>query len=399
MYKMVPGQNGGLIQAGVTPTDCPDGAGNCPDNPVIGGRSVNREFDGIHWEYIMPLTPYNSNLNISKVTDSSNATYTDPYYLKDEDGKEMLYAWSGTSTKGTFGWESGEVDLNRYIGHSVRLNFSMFQFNAGTDGGWWIDDAVVIATRAESDPVVGIKDQWAYVCGSYNGHNCVWRNQNVGTGGTNILRGGLDNYLVSTPIDLTKAKTAFLDFDVMYNVNTNAGLPPDSLRVEISTDGGITWKPINLGVRIDAGISGGGGTPAWVSSGSLSRYQRDITGWAGKVILVRFRIITTTQSTYAHTASTMTCNPATTAWCGGIWLDNIRVSGVSVKKGGLLGNDFVTAPSSNGAIAVGSIKVLSSRIDPVMTIDDRAPQTSKELMQLYTASWLARIQVAAYQKV
>jgi hypothetical protein len=95
----------------------------------------------------------------------------------------------------------------------------------------------------------------------------------------------------------------------------------------------------------------------------------------------------------------MTCNPATIAWCGGIWLDNIRVSGVSVKKGGLLGDNVAITSSSNNVIAMGSLKALSSHIDPLVVVYDRTPQTTKELMQLYTASWLARIQIAAYQKV
>ena len=324
-YKMIPGQNGGLVQVGVRPDDCPDGQGQCPSG-VYG-----RYNDGIHWEYIMPITPYNSNLNISQVTDESNATYQDPNYLKDCDGKEMLYAWSGTSTHGTFGWEFVDVDLGRYVGHSIRVNLSMFQFSAGTGNGWWIDDLVITGTRAEGSPVSPVKDQWVYICGTFAGRTtCVWRNQD--TGNTNLLKGGLDNYLLSSPIDLTKAKTAYLDFDVMYNVNSKAGLPPDSLRVEISDDGGLVWKPVNLGIRIDPGVSGGGGTPAWISSTSLTRYERNISGWAGKVVTIRFRVVTTTESGYAHRDASSTCTTST-AWCGGIWLDNIRISGDSVKKG------------------------------------------------------------------
>jgi hypothetical protein len=364
-FKMIPGQNGGLVQAGVRTNDCPDGAGMCPDNPVIGGRSVNREFDGIHWEYINPITPYNSNLNISKVTDESNATYTDPYYLKDEDGKEMLFAWSGTSTKGTFGWEFAEVDLNRYVGHSVRLNFSMFQFNAGTNNGWWLDDVVLTVTRSDAAAVLGVKDQWALVCGTYAGRTtCAWRNQD--TGGTNLVKGGLDNYLISAPIDLTKARTAYLLYDVMYNVNTKAGLPPDSFRVEVSSDGGWTWKPISLGVRIDAGVSGGGGTPTWIPSTSLTRYERNISGWAGHVITVRFRMVTTTEVGYAHRDAASTCNVATTAWCGGVWLDNIRVYGESVKKGDA--PDGTILSSTNGIASKTGVDRPSTRMPNGLTM-------------------------------
>jgi hypothetical protein len=143
----------------------------------------------------------------------------------------------------------------------------------------------------------------------------------------------LDNSLISAPIDLTRARFATLAFDTAYNVNTKAGNPPDAVRVEISQDAGVSWQPVNLGVRMDAGVSGGGGSPVWVSSATLARLESNISGWAGSVVNLRFRVVTTTEPGYVHCATAGACVPPVAPGLGGVWVDNIRISGTS--SGGL----------------------------------------------------------------
>jgi hypothetical protein len=361
-YSMITGQNGVLAQiglplAGAGIASAP-GTLNCPvwhdpDGDSVAdacgdGAAFSRENDAIHWEYLTPSKGlYTGNLN-------PNVTVQWPGGVRDDDNRTMLFAWTGVSTKGTFGWEYSEIDITRFIpgpgepsNRQMRFNFSMYQFGGGSGKGWWVDDLVIKVSRKESSEVTGGRDIWKLRCsadaavgGPIAGRTtCAWGNQDYDPayGGARfgywVATRGLDNSLISTPIDLTRARFATLAFDAAYNVNTRAGNPPDSVRVEISKDAGVSWQPVNLGVRLDAGVSGGGASPSWVASSSLSRFSSNLSGWAGSVVNLRFRVVTTTEAGFLHCANGPTCPPPTSAGLGGFWVDNIRISGTST--GGL----------------------------------------------------------------
>ncbi len=64
---------------------------------------------------------------------------------------------------------------------------------------------------------------------------------------------------------------------------------------------------------------------AWVSSKTLLRINCDLSGWAGNVILIRFRVVT-------NATSTETWDPSHPNDPHGIYLDDVYVSGESYAK-------------------------------------------------------------------
>ena len=109
----------------------------------------------------------------------------------------------------------------------------------------------------------------------------------------------------------------------------------------------MSWKAINYGVRAAWGISGNDsditdGVPGdgksytginsgdnWVEAGSLTRLNCDLTGWAGEVIRVRFRVVTASDA-----------NPyfrdkhyqSVTAGFGGFYVDDVIIFGFSQQE-------------------------------------------------------------------
>jgi hypothetical protein len=95
-------------------------------------------------------------------------------------------------------------------------------------------------------------------------------------------------------VDLSKVDTATLSFRLWFDVERWF----DYGFVEVSTDGGATWKALDgqqtstqdpLGVAYGAGYtgqSGGGDRPAWVDE------RIDLTPYAGKKALLRFEYLT-----------------------------------------------------------------------------------------------------------
>lgn len=286
-YDLKVGSNGGVIMVGTA--------------PAAGGPWT--------YKYISPTQPYPNNLKISEWGSA---------HLKDGFGNDMRWCWNGVSGAGKFTWDYGEADLTQFVGSQfVRVRFMYLYCDGGTGWGWAIDDVEIRVHRADASAVTsGANDQWElitegntyvddYADGrfAYSGTRAWW-NHNP-QAGIDTLKGGIDNSLISIPIDLSKAKDARLVAKFRFNIPYPEGRPPDGFRVEVSSNNGITWRQINMGIRSGWNVSGRDaagpdGTSYtgvnmgdnWVMSNSLTRLNCDLTGWAGSVIQIRFRIVT-----------------------------------------------------------------------------------------------------------
>ncbi len=254
------------------------------------------------FEYVRPTQPYNNNFLISK-------TKYDDY------GNEMLWCWNGISGNGKYTWDYIEVDLTNWTGKTnICLRIAFLWAGVGRGGGYFIDDFKVTVVRNETIALTNHSaDQWELTDQHAHSGSYSWWNRDVGTGN---LSGGLDNSLYTRPIDLTNARNATLSAYFKFNINIASGRPPDGLRVELSDDNGVTWKAINFGVRSAWGVSGSGSdaddgiandgksytgldvygddtiTDGWVEADTLTRLNTDISGWAGSVVILRFRVVT-----------------------------------------------------------------------------------------------------------
>jgi hypothetical protein len=165
------------------------------------------------------------------------------------------------------------------------------------------------------------------------------------------LKGGLDNALITAPIDLTNALDATLIAKFKFNLNYTDGRPPDGFRVEVSSDVGVSWRPVNFGVRSGWKVSGteaaGGDGKSftgvdiggnWVYSTTLTRLNCDLSGWAGSVIQLRFRVVTRADSVNHY--------HAVTGW-GGFYIDDVTVFGNTTTGG----RSAASAPGASGAAA------------------------------------------------
>ena len=142
---------------------------------------------------------------------------------------------------------------------------------------------------------------------------------------TGFVKPGIDNSLITTPIDLTNARNAYLSAYFKFNFNDMEESPPDGFRVEISPDGGITWTSINLGVRTEGGVSGTAADNYWINASSLSRLNIDLSAWSGSQISVRFRMVTNNLPAilYPHYEDSML------GW-GGFYVDDVQVYGETI---------------------------------------------------------------------
>jgi hypothetical protein len=221
----------------------------------------------------------------------------------------------------------------------------MVLYGGGTGGGWWVDDVEVKVTRDDALAVTTeTRDQWQLTSSAAHSGLYSWWNGNPST---NYLTGGIDNSLTTRSIDMINARNATLSAYFRFNINSESGLPPDGFRIEISSDNGINWKAVNLGVRSAWGVSGNDGDGSdgvpgdgksytginsganWVEAGSLTRLNCDLSGWAGKVIKMRFRVITASDSNpfygNAHYQSP-------TAGFGGFFVDDVIIHGFSLQE-------------------------------------------------------------------
>jgi len=281
----------------------------------------------------------------------------------DDFGNLIKWCWNGLSGSGSFGWDHVAVDISPYVpdgfnttdGHVYRsevvVNFNYTQFGGGTGVGWYIDDAKLVVSRVDGANISSTtKDIWKMVDNSTLSHsgNYSWCNIDPDT---DEMKPGIDNYLVTTPIDLTSARNAYLSAYFKFNTNYNGGAPPDGFRVEVSPDGGITWTAINLGVRSAWGISGTGtdmedgesdgkaytGLPEsgdevadgyWVNASSLSRLNLDLSAWSGNQISIRFRVVTNNLpiAAYPHDNNDNFPDPG----FGGFFVDDVQVYGETI---------------------------------------------------------------------
>ncbi|UCH88034.1 MAG: type IV pilin [Thermoplasmata archaeon] len=282
------------------------------------------------YRYLYPKQPYTSNY------DTRNTR-------RDDFGTDMRWCYNGVSGYGLYTWDFIEVDLSNYTGQTnLRVRY-LYMWSGWGDGGYYfIDDVKLRVIRNDTTAVTSAAaDQWAMTTGdAHSGTHSWW----ICDPSTGHLSGGLDNSLYTRPIDLTGARNATLSAYFKFNINASAGRPPDGFRVEISSDNGVSWKALNLGVRTAWGVSGNesdaeDGTPGdgksytgldsgnrWVHTSTLARLNTDISGWAGNVVMLRFRVVTASDdnpdfSNHYEWAG---------AGFGGIYVDDIIISGFSL---------------------------------------------------------------------
>jgi hypothetical protein len=308
-YDLISGLNGVVIQVGT--------------------------FNGTKWyyEYVIPDTLYPGNYNISE-------SRFDDY------GNDMLWCYNGISGNGRYSWDYVQVDLDNWSGHSnVRVRFLFMWSDWGSNGRYYIDDVEIRVKRDDNEALTPNNlDQWELTSTDAHSGTYSWWNHNPVTGN---LSASLDNSLYTRPIDLTNARDATLSAYFKFNINASAGNPPDGFRVEISDDNGVTWKTITLGIRAAWGVSGNesdiqdgimdgksytGLDPdfdRWVEAGTLTRLNCDISGWTGKVIMIRFRVVTASDDNpYFFNHHSEWYGP--TAQFGGFYIDDVTVIGASL---------------------------------------------------------------------
>ncbi len=331
-YNMMTGSNGGFLQVGYK-------------DPNFNG------IDDWDWKYITPANAYTGNLR-------SNV------YVKDDFGTRVYWCWNGISTRGTFSWDYVSVDLLNFVPadyrDEVKVKFNYTQYGGGTGYGWYIDDVRMEVTRSNNVYAdQHSQDIWNLTTAdAHSGTHC-WANVNPVPDpvyGYGLVKPGIDNYLRTMPIDLTNARTATLSAYVKFNFNYQSGAPPDGFRIEVSRNNGITWEAVNLGVRSGWNISGtssddsdgyindqhsytgisdstlaGTGTAAtdryWVSIGTMTRVDINLSSFSGNAIVIRFRMITCGHPAYAHSNN---LNQGIDPGFGGFYLDDVEVKGQTI---------------------------------------------------------------------
>ena len=320
---------------------------------LVGTSSDNITFN---FRYITPAQSYRGNIknSISRV---------------DDFGNEMRWCWNGVSAKGAFDWEYAQANLNQFCGQQyVRVMFAYLRAGGGGGMGWWLDDIEVKVSRSDSVAVTNASsDQWDLVqkgaalgggdtADAYSGQY-AWLCHNP-SAGIDYLQAGLDDYLATVPIDLTKALDAKLIAKLKFNINYTDGRPPDGFRVEVSSDTGISWRPIQFGARAAWKVSGTEAAGAdgksftgvdiggnWVYSTSLTRLNCDLSGWAGSVIQIRFRVVTRNDAmNHYYTA---------VGW-GGFYIDDVTVFGNTTSGGRSAPGDELTGGSTPDQAAPGA---------------------------------------------
>jgi len=321
-YNMMPGANGGFLQVGYK-GDATDG------DPT--------DWD---WKYVIPANAYTGNLRASVV-------------VNDSFDSRIFWCWNGISSRGTFDWEYVSVNLLSHVptGYrdEVKVKFNYTQYGGGTGYGWYFDDVRVEVSRPNYfNPDSNSQDIWNLTTAQAHSGNYSWANYDPDD--PDMLKAGIDNYLMTTPIDLTNAKTAYLSAYLKFNINEDSGAPPDGFRVEVSTDNGVTWTSINLGVRSSWGVSGTGSDADdgnvsdgktytglcdsgdeiaddyWVEMNTLSRVNIDLSSFSGNAIHVRFRMATCGHAAYEHNNNHNQVDPG----FGGFYVDDVIVYGETI---------------------------------------------------------------------
>jgi hypothetical protein len=300
------------------------------------GTSNNSAGTNWSYEYVRPTQPYNNNYLITRIR-------------YDDYGNQMRWCWNGVSGNGKYTWDYVEVDLENWTGiDKVRIKIAFLWAGQGIGGGYFIDDFKISAARNDTMALSNNSiDQWNLTAQHGHSGNHAWWNRNITNGN---FSGGLDNSLYSRPIDLTNALNATFSAYFKFNINTASGRPPDGFRVEISSDNGVTWKAINMGVRAAWGVSGNDtdaddGIPGdgksytgidvygadtqnddWVEAGTLTRLNTDISGWTGQVITIRIRVVTASDTNPYFTEH---CEDPNTLYKG-LMVDDVIIFGFSL---------------------------------------------------------------------
>ncbi|MCK5561202.1 MAG: hypothetical protein KAJ51_11430, partial [Thermoplasmata archaeon] len=292
-------------------------------------------FNGTNWsfEYVIPNQLYPGNFN------DSDTKY-------DDYGNDMRWCYNGISGNGRFTWDYVVVELDNWTGQQyLRVRFLFMWSNWSYGGSYYIDDVEIRIKRDDDDNLtINNLDQWGLTTADAHSGNYCWWNRNPLVGN---LTGGLDNSLYSRPIDLTNARNATFSAYFKFNINSKAGIPPDSFRVEVSDDNGVNWRTITLGVRAAWGVSGNDSdiddglidgksytgldpdNDRWVEAGTLTRLNCDITGWTGNVILIRFRVVTASDDNpYFGAQHYEWYGPGVNF--GGFYVDDITITGYSL---------------------------------------------------------------------
>jgi hypothetical protein len=313
------------------------------------------------YKYVMPTQPYPGNLRIS---DWGSAHLQDSWSPK----TDMKWCWNGISGSGKFTWEYCEADLSPFINNQfVRVRFAYLYCGGGTGYGWAIDDVEVRVSRGSLSVTAAANDQWELVqkgadlgvdtADAYSGRY-AWLCHNPTNLGVDYLKGGIDNSLITIPITLERAKDARLSAMLKFNILYNDGRPPDGFRIEVSQDAGVSWRQLNYGVRSAWNVSGTDAagpdgtsytgvevTNRWVHSSTLTRVNCDLSGWAGQVILLRFRVVTRndTANHYQDAGQGF----------GGLYVDDVFVMG-NTTTGRVLGEaQDHQEPSTDGTQDIG----------------------------------------------
>ena len=364
--------------------------------------STNNQWswDKDHRIYLTPKQSYTGNLmmgtdsngnpiGVDKDADSGGPAITgDANGLRDKYGKLPYWCFNGRSSHGTFEWDYIEVPLTHYIneiknhGGKFRIVFLFAQYgglisNTGwrPEMGWYIDDVRITVSG-------GNTDYWSYVNNSKQAHSGSRYWYYCAPNGYMPL--GVDSSLYTVPIDLTRAYKVTLIAYLKFNINSSVGLPPDGIRIEVSTDNGRTWKSITYGVRIGWNYSGkdtnvvryinyygiNNDIPqaysgvkgevdinthefientstgyGWIPSVTLARLNCDLSGFVGNTIILRFRVYTNATGSPKDSIHYDSANEPK-----GIYIDDVFVIGESV--GGSLTEhsgegEFCTAQTTN----------------------------------------------------
>jgi hypothetical protein len=218
----------------------------------------------------------------------------------------------------------------------------MYLYNYGGTGfGWMLDDVKVkVSSDVHSADKNETMDNWNLVTTTdYQGQSTTawFSGDPLNHGGD--FKDGVDNSLYTRPIDLTNARTAILDGMFKFNIEEAPGRPPDGFRVEVSSNNGVSWIPLSLGVRTAWGVSGtdadaddnviGDGKSFtgidagdnWVPVGSLTRLITNLNGFIGNTIILRFRVISNTDGQHYEDGN----------YDMGFYVDDIKIYGESLE--------------------------------------------------------------------
>jgi len=306
-------------------------------------------WDKDHRAYLIPKQSYTGNLMMGTET---NPIGVDKYKtsggpringdangLQDKDGNLPYWCFNGRSGDGTFDWDYIEISLDKYIswiisnGGKFRIVFLYAQLGGISPSmgwnparGWYLDDVRITITGDGQRDLWKLENMKWDEIGAHSGEYAWVYNDTNGN-----LPHGIDASLITKQIDLSTARSAMLDFYIRFNLNPAAGVPPATVRVEVSDDNGMTWSSITYGVRIGWGYTGdgdmggtldsGGTGYGWVSSSTLARINCDLSGWAGRSILIRFRVATNA------TTPQKTWDPQHSDYPHGVFLDDVVVYG------------------------------------------------------------------------